>query len=212
MGDTTSKPPVSGKSRLQRDPSEYLWGIGLPLLGLALYVAAHHMSPSSFILPGIILVAAIATGWKYRDWTLGGLVLIGIVLSFMYFGDGARALSNGTWYSALLAAPASSAACQNAVSADNAASVEGHQATIEGDVVLAHYAATSHGSPTFLNFHDPYQGYFTVVIWGENRSNFVPSPEGMYLNRHVCVSGTVQTYRGSPEIIVNSPSEIQVVH
>jgi hypothetical protein len=97
-----------------------------------------------------------------RDWAIGTVFLIGLVLSIANWGDGLRAFTNGTWYSALAAAPVGAGSCPNAVSADNAASVEGQQATIEGDVVLAYYAATSIGSPTFLDFHDPYQGTLAV--------------------------------------------------
>jgi hypothetical protein len=85
---------------------------------------------------------------------------------------------------------------KSAASADNAASLVGTQAVIEGTVVLTDYASGSSGQPTFLDFHDPYQGHFIVVIWGVNRNKFDQAPEVKYLHHDVCVNGTVQSYKG----------------
>lgn len=43
---------------------------------------------------------------------------------------------------------------------------------VEGVVVRTFYAEASSGSPTFLDFHDPYQDWFTCVIWEEDREDF----------------------------------------
>lgn len=135
-------------------------------------------------------------------------------------GVGKRGSERALWLflaaSVLLAACGSSsktvASCPSgAVSADNANSMIGSDAVIEGTVVLTKYASSSTGSPTFLDFHDPYQGHFIVVIWGDHRSNFSDAPEDGYLNKHVCVSGTVAPYAGSSEIVVESPDQIQIV-
>ena len=41
---------------------------------------------------------------------------------------------------------------------------------VEGVIVKTYYAEKSKGQPTFLDFHDPYEGYFTCIIWKEARS------------------------------------------
>ncbi|MDK2892957.1 thermonuclease family protein [Methanohalophilus sp.] len=63
----------------------------------------------------------------------------------------------------------------------------------------------------FLNFHDPYEGYFSVVIWSDDWDKFPDSPDSMYYGKKVRVTGLIQEYSGSPEIIVNEPSQIEIV-
>ncbi len=83
--------------------------------------------------------------------------------------------------------------------------------TVEGDIVRTYYARGSKGQPTFLNFHDPYEGYFTAVIWGDDRGKFPPNPESYYLYKKVRVKGKIEIYKGAPEIILRQPSQIWVV-
>jgi micrococcal nuclease len=64
----------------------------------------------------------------------------------------------------------------------------------------------------FLDFHDPYQGYFQVTIFASDVKNFQFSPASFYLNKEVRVTGTIQLYEGAPEIIVHSPSQIEVAY
>jgi len=78
--------------------------------------------------------------------------------------------------------------------------------TVEGTIV---YTKVS-GSNVFLDFHYPYQGYFYAYI--PSASNFGFSPASFYLNKEVRVTGTIVLYKGSPEIIVNSPSQIEVAY
>ena len=83
--------------------------------------------------------------------------------------------------------------------------------TVEGDIVRTYYAIGSKGQPTFLNFHDPYEGYFTAVIWGDDRGEFPANPESHYLYKKVRIKGKVEIYQGDPEIILHQPSQIWVV-
>ena len=64
----------------------------------------------------------------------------------------------------------------------------GRIVTVEGNVVRTFHATALRGRPTFLDFKDPYQGWFTCVIWEEPRetgepiwerfvATFPPSPE-----------------------------------
>ncbi|MEW6141613.1 MAG: hypothetical protein AB1597_00445 [Chloroflexota bacterium] len=83
--------------------------------------------------------------------------------------------------------------------------------TVYGPVASTTYAARSNGQPTFLNLGRPYpnQG-FTVVIWGRDRSKFPSSPEKFYEGKTISVTGLIEEYRDVPEIIVTSPSQIEV--
>ena len=93
---------------------------------------------------------------------------------------------------------------------------------VEGVVVRTFYARTSPGSPTFLDFHEPYQDWFACIIWEEDRVTgepirekflqaFPPSPESYFLQKRVRVSGRINIYQGTPEIILSEPSQIWVV-
>jgi hypothetical protein len=94
--------------------------------------------------------------------------------------------------------------------------------TVEGVIVRVYYAKKSKGQPTFLDFHDPYEGYFKCIIWEEDRQTsepirdkfieaFPPDPETYFLNKKVRVEGTIEVYEGAPEIILHDPSQIWLV-
>ena len=94
--------------------------------------------------------------------------------------------------------------------------------TVEGVIVRTYYAKTSKGQPTFLDFHDPYEGYFICIIWKENRQTgepirdkiteaFPPNPGTYFLNKKVRVKGTIEIYKGAPEIILHDSSQIWIV-
>lgn len=85
----------------------------------------------------------------------------------------------------------------------------GQTVTVEGTVVRT--ARHDGNGIIFLNFHDPYEGYFTVVIWSGDWDRFPQSPELYYDGKHVLVTGKVIEYKGSPEIVVQDPSEIAIV-
>jgi hypothetical protein len=84
--------------------------------------------------------------------------------------------------------------------------------TVCGKVGDASYQASTSGRPTFINFDKPYPNHsFVALIWGENRSRFNPVPEQQFgAGKTVCVSGTVEMYRGKPQIIVRDPGAIKV--
>jgi hypothetical protein len=104
------------------------------------------------------------------------------------------------------------ASCPGAVNWSSAARYAGQHTTIHGPVVDTAYARGSRGQPTFLNLGRPYpdRERFTVVIWSDARGRFDGAPEVTYMGKTVCVSGTVELYRGSPQIVVTSPSQIEL--
>ena len=94
------------------------------------------------------------------------------------------------------------------ISYTEAASYVGQLVTVEGIVV---YTFNSKGT-IFLDFHYPYKGYFSAVIFASDAGNFKFSPTSFYLNKEVRITGTIQLYQGDPEIIVSSPSQIEVAY
>jgi hypothetical protein len=108
------------------------------------------------------------------------------------------------------AAPIDQLRAADALRAKDAASHVGEVATVCGVVASAKYATSTKGEPTFLNLDEPYPAQvFTVVIWGSNRAAF-GEPERSYIHKNICVTGTIQNFRGKPEIVASAPTQIAV--
>lgn len=99
-----------------------------------------------------------------------------------------------------------------AISWDKAKDHIGERITVYGPVISVTYASSSKGQPTFLNIGKNYPdpARFTVLIWGSDRSKFSPTPEIQYKGKAIYVYGLIELYQGSAEIVVASPSQIQV--
>jgi len=91
---------------------------------------------------------------------------------------------------------------------EEAAAHIGEHATVCGTVYGGYYAKRTKGKPTFINLdgHYPRQR-FTVLIWGEQRHLF-HTPERKWIDKRLCVTGTIESYRGIPEIVVYDTKQI----
>jgi hypothetical protein len=100
----------------------------------------------------------------------------------------------------------------DAISWNEARNHIGEEAIVCGPVVEANYAESSNGQPTFLNIGGKYvdPNRFTIVIWGRDRDKFSADPAQYYLGVTICVSGTIEEYKGIPEIVVQEPEQIEV--
>lgn len=94
-----------------------------------------------------------------------------------------------------------------AVSYLDAAASAGAAATVQGRIVKVGRSAKA----LFLNFHEPYHGYFSAVIFANAWRRFAGGIAETYAGRCVRISGTVKLYKGSPEIIVGSPAQIEIL-
>ena len=83
----------------------------------------------------------------------------------------------------------------------------GEYATVEGTVV----ATYNSGKACFLNFHPNYKRYFTAVIFASAFPRFPANPENCYYEKKVRVSGYIKEYKGKPEIILDDPSQIEIL-
>ena len=102
-----------------------------------------------------------------------------------------------------------SAADGGPILAERAKANVGSTQTVCGLAASATYAQSSSGRPTFINLGKPYPDHsLTIVIWGDNRENFSTPPERAYMNQQVCVTGLIESYRDSPQIVVATPSQI----
>lgn len=86
----------------------------------------------------------------------------------------------------------------------------GDRTTVCGVVAKASFLKGSGREPTFLNLADTYPKHpFTVVIWGESRDQFDYAPESLK-DKKICATGVIETYKGKPQIIVDSPKKLWV--
>lgn len=93
---------------------------------------------------------------------------------------------------------------------EEAAAHVGEMGTVCGPVAGTSYRPDVNGEPTFLNVGQDYPSTsrFTIVIWGEDRGNFPEAPEDAYRNAYVCVTGTIESFRGVAQMQVSSPERL----
>ena len=95
------------------------------------------------------------------------------------------------------------------VSACEAGQYLGRELIIEGKVVDAYH--DSKNNTVFLNFDKAYPNQcFTGVIFSLDLYKFVKNPEDYYSNKTVRIMGEVKEYQGKPEIILETPNQIEV--
>jgi DNA/RNA endonuclease YhcR with UshA esterase domain len=110
---------------------------------------------------------------------------------------------------AVLFIVATSVPAQERIIPSEAARYAGKKATVCGQVTSTNYAEDSKGRPTYLNLDRAYPNQkFNAVIPGENRDKFSKPPEINYAGKKICVTGTINVFRGVAEIVVRDPSQI----
>ena len=97
----------------------------------------------------------------------------------------------------------------NVVGACSAGKYLGQELIVEGRVIDTYRDLKS--NTVFLNFEKAYPNQcFTGVIFSSDLYKFVQNPEDYYLNKTVRIMGEVKEYQGRPEIILETPSQIEV--
>lgn len=93
------------------------------------------------------------------------------------------------------------------ISWEDAAKHYGEYLVVEGTVVLTYNS----GKACFLNFHPNWKEHFSVVIFASDFPKFPSPPEEHYRGKKIQVTGFIKSYHGRPEIIVEDPSQIEVL-
>ncbi len=83
----------------------------------------------------------------------------------------------------------------------------GAEVTVEGEIVRTHDT----GKVTFLNFTPNYRGTLTLVIFASDYDKYPALPVEHFLNKHVRARGLVKDYQGAPEIIIDTPDQIEIL-
>ncbi len=96
---------------------------------------------------------------------------------------------------------------EGSISWESAEKYVGKRVTVQGTVVRSYNS----GKACFLNFHRNFTRYMSLVIFENSFHKFPSHPEKFYLNKTIRVSGKIRDYEGRPEIVVESPKQIEVV-
>jgi len=90
----------------------------------------------------------------------------------------------------------------------DAAQHVGKEVVVEGVVVQVSVSTPS--EPIYLNFGARYPKHvFAAVVFADKRALFADA--GKWEGKKVRVTGTVQLYRGKPEIVLNDPAQLALV-
>lgn len=84
----------------------------------------------------------------------------------------------------------------------------GKEIITQGRVVRVY---RSDSGTAFLDFGAAYpNSCFTAVIFKSSQKNFMENPEDIYEGKMVRVKGKIEEYNGKTEVILKSPSQIEV--
>jgi len=90
---------------------------------------------------------------------------------------------------------------------DLAGNYIGKHITVEGKIVRTHNS----GKACFLNFHNNWTRYFSLVIFNNVFYRFPDKPEEFYRDKVVRVSGKIKMFRGRPEMVLNRRHQIEII-
>lgn len=94
-----------------------------------------------------------------------------------------------------------------AISWQDAGKYIGSKVTVEGDIVRTYNT----GKVTFLNFSQDYRNTLSLVVFAADAGQFPAPPEDYFLNKRVRVTGQVKMYQNAPEIVIDSPDQIELL-
>jgi hypothetical protein len=97
------------------------------------------------------------------------------------------------------------------IEASEATDYIGTAAEVCGRVASTDYVPQLGGEPTFINLGRAHPNQlFTAVIWNSDRAKWIEQPEQLYLKEEICISGMIEMHEGTPQIIVESPEQIEI--
>ncbi|MEO8962499.1 MAG: hypothetical protein ABI325_11500 [Ginsengibacter sp.] len=98
---------------------------------------------------------------------------------------------------------------QTKIPVDSVNSHKGELVIVCGKVFGSKYLEKS--QLTFIDLGAAYpDAPLTIVIFEKSRANFPKSPETLYADKLICVTGKITEYNGKLQIVVESPKEIVV--
>ena len=88
----------------------------------------------------------------------------------------------------------------------------GHSLTVTGKVFGIPHFPDGKNAPTLINIGGAFPNQLlTVVIYGDSRANFKPTPEELLKDKTVEIRGKVELYRDRPQIVVKDAAGLEVL-
>jgi len=99
---------------------------------------------------------------------------------------------------------------QTVIKPEEAAKHVGEKVSVCGKIFGGRFFENGKNQPTLLNMGDKFPNNpLTVVIWGELRGKLGYKPEEKFLDKEVCVIGTITLYKEKPQIVVEQADQIK---
>lgn len=111
------------------------------------------------------------------------------------------------WLTVLLCCFAYTLSAQVKVPVDSVSSYIGQNVTVCAGV----FGIKSLDKLSFINLGAAYpKSPLTIVIFTKDLPNFKTTPELLYTNKTICVTGKLEDFKGKTQIVVTHPEEIIV--
>ena len=95
------------------------------------------------------------------------------------------------------------------ITVEEASKYIGKKVTVCGKVYGSEFSKTGF---TFLYMGAAYPDHpFTAAIFEGEIDKFSATPESLYKDKEICVTGKIKEYQGKPQIVINKDSQIKVV-
>jgi hypothetical protein len=94
----------------------------------------------------------------------------------------------------------------------DAAKLVGKKVTVCGEIFNGKYLEDAKNAPTLLNMgaNFPKQP-ITIVIWPDVRRTMGFKPEEALKHKHICVTGTVERFKGSAQIVIQNRDQLRIL-
>ena|SRR5438046_5023243 len=100
---------------------------------------------------------------------------------------------------------------QTTVKLEDAAKHVGDSVIVCGKVADAAFVESMENSPTFLNLGAPYPDQLlNLVIWKNQRDQYNPAPEALYVNKNICVTGKIELIDNLPQIVIYDKRQLTI--
>lgn len=98
------------------------------------------------------------------------------------------------------------------INAEQAKEFIGKESCVCGKVVSTKFVENGKANPTYINLDKKYPDQvFTLMIFGQDRTNFSYEPDVFLKGKTICVKGKIEEYKGSPQIIASKEKQIEIV-
>jgi DNA/RNA endonuclease YhcR with UshA esterase domain len=110
-------------------------------------------------------------------------------------------------FAAVIALFTASISQAETISPQDASRHVGAMVTVEG---VVSQVSTSNGGTTFINFGGRFPNHVFYAVIFESQADRFPGVRGLE-GKPVAISGTVELYKGKPQIILQSPDQILLI-